>query len=142
MNENCSLDRTHSAWPDLSCIRAEWFFALYSNGAHAFRNGWPVHRRTLPVALRVRCECAPSRGWRASVGEPLRAAGACASWPGDREHLFLSSAHGAQWPAAGDRCRNFVGNHSPSLPPILLWHLCAKGGVGGPVPAALEHLQV
>ena len=93
-NENRSVDRTHSAWPDFLGIWDEWFPALYSDGADAFRDGGPVPGRPLPVPLLVRSQCAASRGWRAFAGEPLCAAGAGAAGPGDREHPSLPCVHG------------------------------------------------
>src|SRR5260370_14794132 len=141
MNENSSVDRTHSARLGLLCIRAEWFPTLHSHGTVAVRAGRTVPGRTHAVTLRVRCKCASSRGWRAFAGEPLRAAGACASWPCDREHLFLSSFHGSERSATGDSCRNSVGNCSPSSPPILFGDICAAGDISNPTEDLCRHTQ-
>ena len=64
--------------------------------------------------------CGGTRGWCAPAGESLRAAGARTSWPRDREHLLLSSAHGPQRPDHRHRRHHSVGTHRPSSPPILL----------------------
>jgi hypothetical protein len=126
-----ALDRTYSARPGLPGIWAEWFPALSSYAALAFRNGRPVHRRTLPITLRVRCICASSCRWRTSAGKSLRAARAHASWPCDCEHFFVSPAHGSEGSAPGDRSRDSMVHCGPSSPPILLRPVCATGVIDG-----------
>src|SRR5260370_24797346 len=107
-NENRGFDRAYSARPGLPGIWAEWFLELYSYGAHAFRNGRPVHRCTLPVTLPVCCICASSCRWRTSAGKPVRAASAPASWPCDGERLFVSAVHGSEGAAPCLRTCSFL----------------------------------
>src|SRR5262249_13053206 len=93
-NEDCRDDCTNSAGVDLRGLWAERVPPFHPHGAYAHGDGGPVHRRALPVTLCVCCQCAPGCGRRAFVGQPLRAVGPCAAWPGDCEHLPVSPAHG------------------------------------------------
>src|ERR1700674_574622 len=93
-DENRSADCTLSAWPRLSCIWAEWFPAFHSHAASASGPCRPILDCALCVTFRFCSLGGSTRGRPTAARESLRAARPGPSWLCDREHPFLSSAHG------------------------------------------------
>src|SRR5262249_1220805 len=129
LNENWRVDGTHFARLDLLCTRAERLLALHPYGAAASRNGRAISDRTDRFTLCVHRQRGSGRWRRAFAGEPLRAVGPRASWPRDREHLFLPSAHGTFRPATRDHRGYSVGHCGLPLPAVLLRDLCTAGDI-------------
>src|SRR6185503_7673319 len=95
-HENGFRNRPISGGCDLSCFWAERISALHSASTSGWRRG-AVHGCPVRLPLPDACLRASSDRGSASVGEPLRAPGACHPGAGDRQHSCISRFDGTEW---------------------------------------------
>src|SRR5580765_6364293 len=107
-NENRNFNRSSLVGTDLRCVWVKWFSEFPQHGPDADRIGRTIYRRTLFVSLLLGGGGVANHGWFVIAGEPLRAAGAGASWSSDCEHPLLSRVPEPRRCAAGNRCDSAV----------------------------------